>query len=132
MQQRAEGSDSFRPHTVERPALRRLPLGEVARMSGRGEVEGWHVAERGNKWTLGLQARGEHYLVMLGAEAMTFDSMKVAVKYLRALTVPTGVENPAASRVNLTSAFSDAIARIEGRGAGSSGLAGRAEHTPVF
>ena len=65
---------------------------------------------------MGLQSRGERYLVMLGEEAMTFDSMKVAVKYLRALMVPTGVEDATSARVNLTSAFADAISKIE-RGA---------------
>jgi hypothetical protein len=100
-----------------RPGLRRhakpLPLGEVERMCRQGEADGWHVAEQDARWTVGLQSRGEHYVVMLGAEPMTFASMKVAVKYLRALIVPTGVESATTAPSNLTSAFSDAIAKIE-------------------
>jgi hypothetical protein len=44
---------------------------------------------------------------------MAVDSMKVAVKYLRALMVPTGVEDATSARVDLTSAFADAISKIE-------------------
>jgi hypothetical protein len=117
MQLHQGGSDSIEPRTIEQPTFRPVTLGEVALMSTRGEADGWYVAERGDKWTIGLQSRGERYLVMLGAQAMTFDSMAVAVKYLRALMAPTGVEHPSAARSTLASAFADAIAIIEGSAA---------------
>jgi hypothetical protein len=122
MQPNEGGTDATEPRTEEQPGLRRVTLGGVALMSARGEADGWYVAERGDKWTIGLQSRGERYVVTLGPEAMTFDSMAVAVKYLRALIAPTGVEDPSAVRSDLTSAFADAIAMIEGYAArGSSG-----------
>ena len=49
----------------------------------------------------------------VGVQAMTFHSMAVAVKYLRVLITPTGVEQPSASGSTLTNAFADAIARID-------------------
>ena len=63
---------------------------------------------------LGLQSGGERYLVRLGAEAMTFECMTVALRYLRALLAPTGVEDAAPSSLDLASAFADALSRVEG------------------
>jgi hypothetical protein len=82
-------------------------------MCRQGEADGWYVAEHDARWTVGLQSRGQHYVVMLGAEPMTFGSMRVAVKYLRALIVPTGVERATTAPSNLTRAFADALSQIE-------------------
>lgn len=113
MQLNDGGSGSIEPRTAEGASLKQVKLGDVALMATRGEADGWYVAEHGDKWTIGLQSRGERYLVTLGAQAMTFDSMPVAVKYLRALIAPTGVEQPSPSGSNLTSTFDDAIAMID-------------------
>jgi hypothetical protein len=77
---------------ANRPAFKQLTLTDVARMSARREVDGWYVARSDSKWTIGRRSRDELYPVVLGAEALTFESKAVAVRYLRALLIPTGAD----------------------------------------
>jgi hypothetical protein len=67
-------------------------------MAARREIEGWYVAPCQSKWTIGRRSRDEHYPVVLGTQALTFDSKTVAERYLRALLLPTGVEQESAFR----------------------------------
>jgi hypothetical protein len=83
-------------------ALKQLTLNDVARMSARREIDGWYVAPCERRWTIGRRSRGEHYPIVLGTEALTFESKAVAEKYLRALLLPTGVEQDSASGSQLT------------------------------
>jgi hypothetical protein len=77
---------------ANRPTFTQLTLNDVARMSARRETDGWYVALCEGKWTIGRRSRDEHYPVVLGSEALTFESKVKAEKYLRALLIPTGVE----------------------------------------
>jgi cytochrome bd-type quinol oxidase subunit 1 len=87
----------------DRLALKQLTLNDVARMSARREVDGWYVAPFGrSRWTIGRRLRGEHYPVVLGAQALTFESKAGAERYLRALLLPTGVEHDCGTRRKLT------------------------------
>jgi hypothetical protein len=67
-------------------------------MSARREMDGWYVARSDGKWTIGRRSYDELYPVVLGAEALTFESKAVAVRYLRALLIPTGVEHDYGAR----------------------------------
>jgi hypothetical protein len=77
---------------LNRPTFNQLTLRDVARMSAGREIDGWYVARHDGKWTIGRRSQHGYYPVMLGAEALTFDSKEVAERYLRALLAPTGVE----------------------------------------
>jgi len=83
-------------------ALKSLTLGDVARMAARREIDGWYVALCESKWTIGRKSGSDYLPVILGKRAMTFDTMAVAEKYLRALLTPTGVEYPVPSPLRLT------------------------------
>ena len=86
-----------------RPALKQLTLTDVAMMSARREIDGWYVAPCGrSRWTIGRRSGGEHYPIVLGAQALTFESKAVAEKYLRALLLPTGVEHDSGTNGKLT------------------------------
>ena len=100
-----EGGKSDSAHRVpgNRPARKQLTLTDVARMSARREIEGWYVAPCGrSRWTIGRRSGGEHYPIVLGAQALTFESKAVAEKYLRALLLPTGVEHDCGTDRKLT------------------------------
>jgi hypothetical protein len=96
---RGNGVDLSR---TEQTALKHLTLGDVARMAARREIDGWYVAPWETKWTIGRKSGADYLPIMLGANAMTFDTMAVAEKYLRALLMPTGVEQTSAAPLNLT------------------------------
>jgi hypothetical protein len=91
----ADWTERLREH---RRTSRQLTLNDVAGMSDRRETDGWYVAPWKSKWTIGRRSRNEHYPVVLGAQALTFESKAVAEKYLRALLLPTGVEQDSAFR----------------------------------
>ena len=86
---------------ASRPNVKQLTLNDVATMSARREVDGWYVALCDGKWTIGRRSRNEHYPVVLGSEALTFESKSKAEKYLRALLIPTGVEHESTLRMPL-------------------------------
>jgi len=71
-------------------------------MAARREIDGWYVALCESKWTIGRKSGSDYLPVILGKRAMTFDTMAVAEKYLRALLTPTGVEYPVPSPLRLT------------------------------
>ena len=102
MENKNEATDWTKRFPSNRPTSRQLTLNDVARMSARREVDGWYVARCDNKWTIGRRSHDEHYPVMLGAQALTFESKAVAEKYLRALLLPTGVEQDSVFRRQLT------------------------------
>lgn len=83
---------------ANRPAFTQLTLTDVARMSASREMDGWYVARSDSRWMIGRRCRDELYPVVLGAEALTFESKAVAVRYLRALLMPTGVEHDFGAR----------------------------------
>ena len=91
-------------------ALKRLTLGDVARMAAQREIDGWYVAPCESRWTIGRKSGSDYLPVMLGTQAMTFETMAVAEKYLRALLAPTGVEYPAPSPLELTIVLAQAPA----------------------
>jgi hypothetical protein len=91
----ADWTERFR---ANRPPVKQLTLNDVARMSARREVDGWYVARCDARWMIGRRSRGEHYPVVLGAKALTFESKAVAERYLRALLIPTGVEHDSEAR----------------------------------
>ncbi len=71
---------------------RHLTLHEVARLSREGAFDGWYVAPSGTRWMVGRKSGGDDCVIVVGAQPMTFDSQRVAIKYLRALLLPTGVD----------------------------------------
>ena len=68
---------------------RHLTLNDVARMSACHEHDGWYVARCDGGWILGRRSDRRHYPIVVGSEAITFDSMSKALRYLRALLSPT-------------------------------------------
>jgi hypothetical protein len=96
------GADWAEGLPTNQPRLKQLTLNDVARMSARREVDGWYVARCDAKWTIGRRSRDEHYPVVLGAKALTFESKAIAERYLRALLIPTGVERDWEARHQLT------------------------------
>jgi len=68
---------------------RHLTLSDVARMSACREHDGWYVARCERGWVLGRRSDRRHYPIVVGAEAMSFESMAKALRYLRALRSPT-------------------------------------------
>jgi hypothetical protein len=86
----------------DRPKTKELTLNDVARMSARRETDGWYVAPCERRWAIGRRSRDEHYPIVLGSNALTFESKAVAEKYLRALLLPTGVELDCRTDIRLT------------------------------
>jgi hypothetical protein len=86
---------------ANRPSFKQLTLNDVAAMSARREIDGWYVALCDGKWTVGRRSRDQHYPVVLGSEALTFESKAKAERYLRALLIPTGVEHEWILRIPL-------------------------------
>ena len=68
---------------------RQLTLDDVARMSACREHDGWYVARCERGWILGRRSGRRHYPIVVGAEAIAFESMTKALKYLRTLLSPT-------------------------------------------
>ena len=100
--------DSYQPDSSEPAPSRRsakyLTLSDVVTLAVRQELDGWYVAAVDDRWVIGRRWDGEHYPITLDAQPMSFDSMSTAVRYLRALLMPTGVEGPSA-RWDLTVAL---------------------------
>ena len=77
--------ERFQPNSRDR----HLTLSDVARMSACQEHDGWYVARCEGGWVLGRRSDRRHYPIIVGAEAIAFDSMNKALRYLRALLSPT-------------------------------------------
>jgi len=73
--------------------LGHLSLADVATMAHRREVDGWYVARMKDKGIMGHSSRGEYdSIIVLNGTVMTFDSMSIAIRYVRALLSPTIAE----------------------------------------
>lgn len=105
-----EAGDRVEYIRADNAALKRLTLEDVARMAARREIDGWYVAPCESRWAIGRKSGSDYLPVMLGTRAMTFETMAVAEKYLRALLTPTGVEYPAPSPLELTIVLAEASA----------------------
>ena len=71
------------------PRSRQLTLSDVARMSECQERDGWYVTRCERGWILGRRSGRRFYPIVVGAEAIAFESMTKALRYLRALLSPT-------------------------------------------
>ena len=83
------------------PAIKHLTLRDVAAMSARREVDGWYVAPCNSGWVIGRRAYDQYFPLLMQGNALRFDSIAAATKYVRALLSPTIIERPWAERTNL-------------------------------